>query len=439
MRIAYICADPGIPVFGNKGASVHVQEVIRALLRRGARVDLFAARIGGAVPAGLEDVPIHALPPIPRGDQATRERAALAANAGLRAALMREDPFDLVYERYSLWSFAGMAYARATGIPGLLEVNAPLIEEQARHRGLVHLADAEQVATKVFGAATALLAVSVGVANYLEGHPAAPGCVHVIPNGVDPDRFRPGLVPALPGCPGTFTVGFLGSLKPWHGLDVLAEGFSLLRQRDPGARLLIVGDGPERERLIADLAAWDVVNAVFFAGAVTPQEVPAWLASMDVAVAPYPKLDNFYFSPLKVYEYMAAGVPVVVSQVGQLTDLIEDGVNGVHVPPGDAIALANTLAGLRNDSGLRARLGPAGRATVLRNHTWDAVAERILALGGFKPEHIGTKQPPVSGHSGLALLQDSYRSSPLLNRRTRLARPFYRSTVEATDGRISDV
>ncbi|RME48196.1 MAG: glycosyltransferase family 1 protein [Chloroflexi bacterium] len=384
MRVAYICADPGVPVFGCKGASVHVQEVIRALVRRGARVELFAMRIGGDVPAGFEEIPIHPLPPIPKGDQGAREQVALAANASLRAALMREGPFDLVYERYSLWSFAGMAYARATGVPGLLEVNAPLIEEQARHRELVHLVDAERVASMAFGAASALLAVSRQVADYLEGHPAARGRVHIVPNGVDPQRFRPGVVPALPGCPGTFTVGFAGSLKPWHGLDILVEAFSLLRRRDPGVRLLVVGDGPMREQMVADLSINGVIDAVHFAGAVAPDEVPAWLASMDVAVAPYPDLEDFYFSPLKMYEYMAAGVPVVASRVGQIAELIEDGVNGVLVPPGDAGALVNALAWLRADASLRARLGPAGRATVLRDHTWDAVAERILALAGFE-------------------------------------------------------
>ena len=382
MRIAYVCADPGIPVFGNKGASIHVQEVIRALMRRGARVELFATRMGGDVPADMEGLPLRALPPIPRGDPAGREQAALAANAGLRSALEAYGPFDLIYERYSLWSFAGMVYARSMAVPGLLEVNAPLIDEQAQHRTLVHRSKAEDVATLAFGAAAALLAVSDGVASCLESHPAARGRVYVVPNGVDPSRFRPGLVPALPARPGTFTLGFVGSLKPWHGLDVLVDAFHRLRRRDAGARLLIVGDGPQRDRVAADLEARGVLDDTHFTGAVSSDAVPAFVASMDIAIAPYPKLEGFYFSPLKVYEYMAAGVPVVASRIGQLADLIEHGVNGILVPPGDAVELARTLEWLRADAGLRARLGPAGRATVLRKHTWDAVAERIMTLAG---------------------------------------------------------
>jgi hypothetical protein len=168
MRIAYICADPGVPVFGQKGCSIHVQEVIRSLLRQGVQVELFATRLGGDPPAGLETVTVHQLPAIPKGEQAAREQAALSANLDLRLALEQEAPFDLVYERYSLWSFTAMEYAQAVGIPGLLEVNAPLIEEQEKHRGLCDRASAQRVAERVFSAATALIAVSEEIKTYLE-------------------------------------------------------------------------------------------------------------------------------------------------------------------------------------------------------------------------------------------------------------------------------
>src|SRR5206468_3177193 len=149
----------------------------------------------------------------------------LALNGDLHATLERAGPFDLVYERYSLWSFAAMEYGLTSRVPGVLEVNAPLIEEQAEHRGLIDRSSAEQVAERVFGAATVLLAVSAEVAAYLQRYPAARDRVHVLPNAVNPDRFPPDLEPVLPARPGTLTVGFAGSLKPWHGLAILAEAF----------------------------------------------------------------------------------------------------------------------------------------------------------------------------------------------------------------------
>src|SRR5262249_1491927 len=153
MRIAFVCADRGVPVFGRKGCSIHVQEVIRALLRQGAQVELFAQRPEGEPPPGLGAIRVQALPSLPKGAHVVREQAALAANDTLYQMLEREGPFDLVYERYSLWSYAGMEYARDSETSGLLEVNAPLIDEQTQHRVLVDRAAADRVAERVFAAA----------------------------------------------------------------------------------------------------------------------------------------------------------------------------------------------------------------------------------------------------------------------------------------------
>jgi glycosyltransferase involved in cell wall biosynthesis len=311
---------------------------------------------------------------------ARREQACLLANEAHRSALESEGPFALVYERHSLWSFAPMEYARANNTPGLLEVNAPLIDEQAEYRGLVDRASAQVATERAFGAASALVAVSDGVAAYLQRFPAAQGKVHVVPNGVDPERFPPELRPSLPAAPGTFTIGFAGSMKPWHGLETLLQAFALFHRHNPASRLLLVGDGAGRPPLEADAFSRGLAQAVHFTGAVAPAEVPGLLASMDVGVAPYPKIAIFYFSPLKVYEYMAAALPVVASRVGQLEQLIEPEVNGLLVPPGDAPALAAGLERIRREPDLAARLGQAARNQVLRFHTWDGVVARIVQL-----------------------------------------------------------
>jgi len=387
MRIAYVCADAGVPVFGCKGSSVHVQEMIRAFQRQGARVDLFASRVGERPPPDLDALPVHGLAAIRDGDPVDHAAAVAVLNQEVAAAIERAGPYDLVYERYSLWSFAAMEQARAAGTRGLLEVNAPLIEEQAAHRGLRDARGAVLAAARAFQAATALVAVSAEVAAWLARWPSAlgGGRVQVLQNGVDPERFRPDVRPTAPGPPGTFTVGFVGSMKPWHGLSVLIDAFARLHHDDAATRLLLVGGGPEDAAVRSKLAARGLTSAAVLTGVVAPSEVPGLLTSMDAAVAPYPDSKRFYFSPLKVYEYMAAGRAVVASRVGQLAAVIQHEGSGLLCSPADPQALAAALVRLRREPDLGVRLGRAARATVLQGHTWDAVAAKVLALAAHDP------------------------------------------------------
>src|SRR5206468_967242 len=144
--------------------------------------------------------------------------------------------------------------------------------------------------------------------------------------------------PAIPKKAEEFVVGFVGHMRPWHGLPLLVDAFELLHRERPNSRLLLVGDGPERQPTAAVLAARGLSDAVTFAGNVPHERVAAMLTSMDAAVAPYPAGD-FYFSPLKVFEYMAAGLPIAASAIGQLATLLRDQQTALLCPPGDAAAL----------------------------------------------------------------------------------------------------
>ncbi|PZQ50693.1 MAG: glycosyltransferase family 1 protein [Rhodovulum sulfidophilum] len=371
MRIAYVCADPGIEIFGLKGASVHAREMIAAFLAQGHAVTLFSPRIG-APPAEYRAVRTAHLPAIPRearADAAARARAQLALNAPLARALRAAGPFDLVYERHALHAHAAMEEAARLGIPGVLEVNAPLTEEARRHRVLALPDAATASVTRAMRAARLVSAVSGPVADYARAHGAR--AVEVIPNAVNPDRFPPVSRPE-----GRLTIGFLGTPRPWHDIGTLARAMARLRESFPEARLLIVGDPADLPRLAPDLAGLDPE----LAGAVAPDAVPGWLARMDIAVAPYASDQPFYFSPLKIYEYMAAGLPVVASRVGDLATLVRPGETGLLCAPDDPAALAAALAALARDPAAARAMGAAGRAHVLRHHTWAGVAERLIAL-----------------------------------------------------------
>ena len=383
MRIAYICCDPGIPVFGTKGASVHIQEVVRELRAAGHEVVLYALRSGEHVPTDLANLELH-LEAVADVEPAEREQAQVHAAERIVSRVIA-DGADLVYERYSLFSTALADITAATGVPGILEVNAPLIDEQRRHRSLVDASGAAQVLHRQVAAARATVCVSDPVADWVRRRTAdlpdandVVGRIHTVPNGVSVRRIQP-----QPEDPDRVVVTFVGTLKPWHGVADFITAAALARQ---SWSLRIIGDGPEMDSLRAQAGRLGV--EVDFRGAVAPQDIPTHVAGSAIGVAPYPDLgggEQQYFSPMKVLEYLAAGLAVVASDVGQVPQLLEDGSgrHGVLVAPSDPTALAAALDDLAVCPDRRARMGRSGRLLAEQRHSWRRTVARILELAGL--------------------------------------------------------
>lgn len=418
MRIAYLLADPGIGVFGTKGASVHVQEMVRALRAHGHEVTVYCTKRGDrpgrpeteSVPEDLADLPVVVVP-VPGAKDAAAREAGVAHVAAEMAQLAALDGAEAVYERYALFSDAGARLAARTGIPFAVEVNAPLIAEQQTHRSLHDEASAWEATRRTFAAADIVGCVSGPVADWVrqvEGDAA----VTVIPNGVNTDRIRPGLGADADADAEhhaslrPFTVGFVGTLKPWHGTEILLQAVAAATGNAADAwdtrpwRLEICGAGPQLDPL-RDLAQrLGLQDSIHFHGAVAPARVPEILGRFDVAVAPYPMPSpgaEHYFSPLKVYEYLAAEVAVVASAVGELPEVLGDGAHGLLVAPGDVDALANALDQLARRPELRARLAASGRAAAVAEHSWQRRCAQLLALlpqPGRRLEHHAELQAP---------------------------------------------
>jgi len=379
MRIAYISADPGIPLWGDKGAANHVREFVAALVELGHAPSLFVARTGKGEPT-LE-VPVKRLRG-PRNEvelatEAAREVAVLDKNPALAEELRaqhRKSPFRLVYERYSLWSFAARDFAAEMGIPYVLEVNSPLREEQRRYRQITLDSAAAAIQSLLFSTAQLIVGVSDEVVEYVRKTPGSAPTM-TVPNGVDLSLFR-----SLHREPAreTFTVGFVGSLKPWHGIDSLLDAFDSLAAESEAYRLLIVGDGPMRETIERFAGDKGLGSRVELTGAVPKAQAVRLMGTIDAAVAPYANLSGFYFSPLKVFEYMAAGRAIVASSIGQIPEILTDGETGLLTRPGDAADLAAKIRRLHHDALLRENIGDAARGEAFDRHGWTTRVEQIL-------------------------------------------------------------
>ena len=384
MRIAYLLPDPGIPVGGVKGASVHVAEVCRALAEAGATVRLLAMRAAAAPPPGVElDVfPCPAIPSGPSGDDA--RRSAVASFLRWAEERLEGARVDLVYERLSLFAGSGGELAERIGARRIVEVNAPVAAERAGRAGLSLAAEARDAERAALAGATAF-AVSPPMAAWsLERGAAA---ARVVVNGVDGRRFAPArsaragaAIRRDLGIADAEVVGFVGSMKPWHGVGTLLDAVAILAPRRPALRALVVGDGPGLADLRSRAAAPDLAGRCRLVGPVASPEIPAHLAAMDVAVAPYlPPLADaaFYFSPLKVVEAMAAARPVVASSFESIAHML--GGTGRLVPPGDARRLAQAIDEVLSDPEAARAAGSAARRRAVEQFSWAGVADEIIA------------------------------------------------------------
>jgi glycosyltransferase involved in cell wall biosynthesis len=359
MRLAYISTDPGIAYGGAKGAAVHLSAITEALAAEGSDVLLLVASAdpGAVLPAEVT------LEVLPGPGKAASTVARLAFDDELEAWLERRlERFgaDVVYERLALHSAAGSAAARRLGIPHLLELNAPLREEASRYRRLEEPDAAKQLERQTLSNADLVLAVSPPLAKYAESRGASR--VEILQNAVAVEGFR------RPPREGVEPVAvFAGSLRPWHGIETIVETWRLLGCAAPP--LTVVGDGPSRRFL-------DGLGATV-TGHVPAARVPELLAGADIGLAPYSAGAPTYFSPLKVFEYLAAGLATIVADLPAVTAVV-DPDTAVVIPAGDAEALAESVAALASDSSERKRLGENGRALVEAEHTWSHRARRIL-------------------------------------------------------------
>lgn len=374
MRLLFLSCDPGIPVLGHKGASVHVRELARALSALGAEVAIASPRtepMGDVLDASIELVPIPAL--TPKGSEADL-RSGLEMQREAVVNATRSFAAEAIYERYSLFGGAGVAAAAELGIPHVLEVNAPLRVEARRFRTLPHPRVAADVEGTVFRATDRILAVSQALRRWLQEEGVELERIEVVPNAVAPAQI--GGRSARDD--DEFVLGFCGSLKAWHGIDVLLEACAIAFAQEPALRLDVVGSGPLDYLLDSANLPADRMR-VF--GALPHADALERLRCWDVGVAPYLPLEDFYFSPLKVVEYMAVGLCPVASDLGDLPVLLDDGGRGLLVPPGDAECLASAFLELARDRERAAELGCRAREYVLKAHTWEANAR--VALDSF--------------------------------------------------------
>jgi glycosyltransferase involved in cell wall biosynthesis len=366
------------------GQGVHLDSLVAALRAEGHEVLLVGpsayaeARFGGesGLVAALRRV-------LPRALAELLELAyAVPATLRLARAASAFRP-DVIYERYNLFHLAGALVARRLGLPLLLEVNAPLAEERARFGGLRFKPLAAWAERFVWRRATWVLPVTEVLAGHVReaGVPAAR--IVVVPNGIDLEAFPEALAARQsPAEAEELVLGFVGFVRDWHGLDAVVRAIAA-HSGPQRLALTVVGEGPARPGLEALAESLGLSGRVRFTGLAEREAIPGHLAAFDIALQP---ASVPYASPLKVFEYMAAGRAIVAPDQPNIREVLRDGETALLFDPADPTSLWRAVERLVGDAGLRARLGAAARADVLaRDRTWAGNARRVAALATARP------------------------------------------------------
>jgi glycosyltransferase involved in cell wall biosynthesis len=356
------------------GQSVHIEQMVAALRQAGHEVLVVGPGFYQQAAFGAESRLVGWIRA--RLPAALGEVAELAYNLPAYRRLRRAaGPFrpEIIYERYNLFYFAGALLARRLGVPFYLEVNAPIADERTRFSGLRLRRLARRLEGWTWRAATRVVAVTGVLKSMIAAVGADPERIEIVPNGIDPVAFAD--LPARPAAPDPLVLGFVGFVRDWHGLDAVIAAMAS-HAGAPRLDLVVVGDGPARPALEQQAAALGITDRVRFTGLAPHADVPRLVAGFDIALQPRAVA---YASPLKLFDYMAAGRAIVAPDQPNIREILTDGETGLLFDPAHPDAVWPTVLRLAGDAALRARLGAAARAEVgRRRYTWADNAARLV-------------------------------------------------------------
>ncbi|HTH02251.1 MAG TPA: glycosyltransferase [Vicinamibacterales bacterium] len=365
MRILYAASDQRVP--GTTGGSIHVVSVAEGLARLGHEVHVLITPTG---PINDGNVRWIALPP-PAGRKQLRW-----ANTGAVRSLARDLKPDVIIERYYNFGGEGIRSAAEVGALAVLEVNAPVVDYPGSGKQLLDRALIFQPMRRwrEYLCAQSDMIVTPSTAILPADTPSSK--VVQLEWGADTDRFRPGIEGPVPfDRPADTVAVFSGAFRNWHGTIHIITALRELRARgrnDVGA--VLIGDGPELTRVREAARGLD---GIVFTGALPHDRIPACLAACDFGVAPFdpethPALSlGFYWSPLKIFEYMAAGLPVVAPAIDRIAILVGHNREGLLYDTAIRTGLPHAFEAL-TDVNLRRRLGRAARERAVRDYSWAA-------------------------------------------------------------------
>jgi glycosyltransferase involved in cell wall biosynthesis len=319
-------------------------------------------------------------------------------------SLLSSQTFDVLYTRNPNFGFLAGIFCRARCKKIVYELNGIPEDEINLFKAKNEESEASKKGSKIFsfskyyssahaklkllvlkkalGFSDRIIAITPGIKAALEKNYNIPGeKITVVSNGANTSLFRPMTQEACRKELGldlnVLYVCFVGNLAPWQGVEYLVKAAPSILSQFPDCRFLIVGDGVMKDELIKLTSG--IENKFIFTGVVAYHRVPLYINASDVCAAPFIIARNakIGLSPLKLYEYMACGKPVVASNISGVADALEASEGGIPVSPEDPGALAEAILKLLKTPDLRTKMGSKGLSYVTENYSWYSVAKKV--------------------------------------------------------------
>ena len=298
--------------------------------------------------------------------------------------IIKNEAPDLIISRLDLYLFSSLLLSKLMKIPIIIEADGPVVYEarefQKKNWKMGHLDEfIEKINLKKSD-------MSVCVSNAAREHFINKGVpdhkILTITNGAYTERFHPSIdttrIVSKYNLDGKVVIGFVGSFNTWHGVENLIKIISKAILEYDNTIFLMVGDGGGNKSALDNFVKNEKLeNRVIQTGYVQFEEMPEYISAMDIVLAPYPNLKFFYYSPVKIFEYMACGKSVIATGIGQIAEIINDGYNGILCEPDNIEQIITKLSELIKNSGLRESIGRNARKTIVSDHTWRRKAEQF--------------------------------------------------------------
>ncbi|MDD5703018.1 MAG: glycosyltransferase family 4 protein [Dehalococcoidales bacterium] len=353
----------------DRGDTIHIKELVGNLSKLAKTDVIIASDFVASIKVPFMTTILRVIPGITRA-----------------ASLIRKRRPDIIYVRSTEAIFA-IVLAKFFRIPLIVEINNFFIDEwrmTTKNSGMRKWVSyiLGSLNEKTFKYANHLVVVAPEIKEELElKYKIKPEKITVIGNGANTELFSPMNTgearEKLKLNHADNYICFIGNLIHWQGVEYLIEASPYILEEYPNTLFLIVGDGPIRNPLTELAQGLGVSDRFVFTGTVPYDKVPLYMNSSDICVIPKRPIKT---SPLKLYEYMACGRPVIGSDIEGVREIIIESKAGICVPPENSRELAKAAIDLLRDPGSRESMGKNGRSYIVENRSWESVARKVFGV-----------------------------------------------------------